>query len=488
MMNFVTHMKVPLINNMYFQIREDGHIFTFDFDTFKWSDVTDEISFDGTWEIFDTSQEFDHAMVDTYEELSMRYHKYDLHYWDTHPSFKWGEALVYYKKGDQLRAKDEYGTEYELKVPYMLVSDKKIIDDSWERFYRLDVLFEVGKFREIIRIYRLDLYKDKEGNLRAFSKDGKEYRVSKKTGYVNEVLDTKGVISSYKPVSESFLVRFCEEPHPELFITWFDLENMRELDKYIFKNKKSLKEKYDIDLGDDIRYYNSGWGNIYAVDSNKNEFNVLPKGLVPVEKKTVKTQEWDEINHLNALEYARFYQNKKKRLKNKDGNIYVTDLKIYTNDDDDFIGQAEDGKWYVLREDGSFEVVTQKMVKMGLDMTKNEALPYEAVIRQGWNLAYSYFVAYIETCREHFSEEEEKEFNDEEISLYATKDLSDKLKLYITDKNKNEYWCRGEMLEKVPKGTVKKTCISIPVTEFRVYYHFARMQEEKPELFINDEE
>ena len=486
MLDFRVYGKLPLIGNIFFLIREDGHIFTFDYDTFKWSDVTGEITFDGTWELYDTSQQFDHAMVDAYEEISKRYNEEELEYQKKHPSFKWGNALNFYKKNGQLRAKDENGNEYELKIPYMLASEEKLIDDSWKRFYRLDVLFEVGKFREIIRIYRLDLYKDKEGNLRAFSKDGKEYRVSKKTGYVNEVLDTKGVIDSYTPVSENFLVRFCDVERPEFFITWFDLENMRELDKYLLKNKKSLKEKHDIELGDDIRYYNSGWGNIYAVDSNKNEFNVLPKGLVPVDKKTVKTHEWEEINHLNALEYARFYQKRHKELKSKDAEILAVDLKIYQNDNDDFIGQAEDGKWYLLNDDGDFEIITQKMVRMGLDMTKNDAPKYGAVLHQGWAIAHSYLESYINFCYSKFSEEEKKQFNVDEIGLYTNKNKKEKIKLYIRDGNKNEYLCSEEGLLKVPTGTIKKNCKKIPGNQFKMYYQVFLMEEENPDLFGDD--
>ena len=478
-MDFIHHLQDPINKDIYYLIREDGHVFTFDYETFKWHDITlYNPALDGL-KRFRTSQQFDHAMVTTYEERALNYHKEEIKYFDTHKDFKWGEALYYFKKGDEIRARDENKTEYEGKVPYLLVSDEKIIDDSWTRINRLDALFEIGKFREIVKIYYMDVYLDQDGNIRGFDKNGKEYRISKKTGNLNEILDSKGVLPSYKMVNESIFSSFSDVPYFHYAITWLELANMREIDQYLFKAKKELL-KDNIILGEDHQFYDNGWHDIYMRDSNLNEYHVEHKGLVPIEKGTIKNNKYKKIDYLEALEYAKFHEQQKAAFESGNHKIMYYDLQLKQNDYYDYLdyyGYAEDGKCYSLDiKDGIFRLKNKdKDEPKDYKHYEYPPLPFQVALYQWQAIAENYFKSYMKKGLKLLDSKKRVCFKydlDEQFTIYISSSNLQKASLYIIDNKGNEYKCQKESLIKLPKNTISKSYSKITTEEFRRYHRY----------------
>ena len=281
----------------------------------------------------------------------------------------------------------------------------------------------------------MKLYLDKNKDLRAFSNDGKEYRVSKLTGNASEVLDSKGVLPSYERVNESALVKFSDVYRPEYFITWFDLANMRELDKYLFKAKSELMEKHNITLGNDIWYYNNGFGNIFAVDNYDNEFNVLPEQLVPVKQGTIDRTSWEEINHLLALEQAKFYQRRKEDLKEKDCEILPYDLKLVQNDEGDYFGNDEKGNTYILELDGKFHLYTKEIED---EEYMYSASPDTVVMEMGQRKAMYFLMSYIKQYLPSFFEGQDEDEEESLLTLFVRGTKNGGYELFMKDSFNNE--------------------------------------------------
>ena len=353
-MDFIGFYTTPYPSGLFYKLREDGHIFSFDFVKFQWDDVSLSQEYNTGWASI-SEESLYNAILLVYVSFSLTFIKEVQNGKDIDTrglididSFK---KYKYYKKDDKIVLVTDKKEKYLCDTVSLQETDNNLKID---RFYKEIKSFEVIPYilDEIgeVTLKDKELYLDPYGNIQAFSKEKVQYELNPRTGVFRILEENKGIENNYKEISNKEIGKY--NISSDTVLKRKDIKNIIETNRYIKKNRESLLRKQNIFLGQDLVFYKNPFGKVYLSDERGQKFFVSTSHLIP-EQDVNFEKNFTKVRYEDALAMGRFYV-KKSRYHQYNNDVLPYDL-VFNSVGDKYWGRNEEGEVYHLNDYGYFE-------------------------------------------------------------------------------------------------------------------------------------
>ena len=460
-MEFVAYYVIPYDNELFFKIREDAHIFQFDFNNFQWVDVSVDECYESHWKRIEADELFERILI-VYETFSQYIFNEALKTTEGKEAFKdivFGKEYTYYTDGQHVACQDENYNEYLCDKPILHLIEESFIDTSWQEIQRSDVIELMLCPTLPIMLDDAEIYTDEDNDIRAFTEDGRQFRISMETGDMNEVLDNQGIQKNWEKKDLDYVMNI--EELLEVGLSGVMLDVMEETNKYLEQNAKELK-KENIELGKDIFYYDDGFGDIYALDTNNNSFHVTSSKFEVVSRDIIDSKNWDRVNHLLFLSLAQFHEKRVEALKKEKAEYTIYDLKLFSNKEGEIWGSNKEGKAFAFDYLGRF-VPVESLIDFNVSKDK-EVSKIEAMLKQAEIRTDGEINEYLSICEEHFPNDYPEIGKD--LGFFFKEKKEGGFNVYVADNDNNEFLCKIDRLILQKKGTIaNENANPLPITD-----------------------
>ena len=437
------YYKNPLDNLNYYRLENEGNLFELDIMSGQWNEITEYKEFSPEWEQCE-EDEINYFRLFIYVEQSSKYfaeHSESVGITD----YKYGDNFDFYITSEGVVAVDENHYCYQCSPKIILPMMQTIMEipEDWAKL-ALENAMDYIENLEGIFLTDMELYYDENGDVQGFTKDMRQFKLTLKTGELNEVFHNIGINEDWKECSIADPI-FDDDKN----------EIVHTVEHY--KNLCSLHEYLELtgDYGKYFVYYENPFGCVYAIDESGQEYLCSEEGLEKIPEGSIN-RGWMRINRFFVPGDIETYYKRKSELPTKE--ITLMDMVIFISPFDEINGITEDNRLYMLsKEDGELHQIesSRLLYKSWLNISVAQAMKIQAIYKgeAEYRNYIEYFRGQIEAEGVVTPGEDFKFFgeplgeNDEGIMQYN---------FYAIDNLYNEYSCSANIMELIKPGTVSR--------------------------------